>query len=96
MKIIRRPTVYLVGRQVLDRGEITRFLSDHGIEQWRLDKGWIARKSFIVDRLFSTMLTKLLAVSHGIEKTRKRMSALLTVPPFRCADECGKMQPSLT
>ncbi len=37
MKIIRRPTVYLVGRQVLDRNEITRFLNDHGIEQWSTD-----------------------------------------------------------
>lgn len=37
MKIIRRPTVYLVGRQVLDEDEIARFLEDHDIGDWSTD-----------------------------------------------------------
>ena len=37
MKIIRRPTVYLVGRQVLDEAEIRRFLRDHEVGQWGTD-----------------------------------------------------------
>ncbi len=46
-----------------------RIETAHGIEQWRLDKGWIGRKSFVIDRWFSTMLTKILAVSHGCKKS---------------------------
>ena len=37
MKIIRRPSVYLVGRQVLDDDEIARFLKDHDIGDWSTD-----------------------------------------------------------
>lgn len=37
MKIIRRPTVYLVGRQALDREEIARFLKDHEVSGWTTD-----------------------------------------------------------
>lgn len=37
MKIIRRPTVYLVGRQVLNEQEIARFLEDHNAGQWSSD-----------------------------------------------------------
>lgn len=37
MKIIRRPTVYLVGRQALDEGEIGRFLADHDVGGWTTD-----------------------------------------------------------
>ena len=37
MKIIRQPTVYLVGRQVLDDDEIARFLDDHDISHWSTD-----------------------------------------------------------
>ncbi len=37
MKIIRQPSVYLVGRQALDDGEIARFLRDHGISDWSTD-----------------------------------------------------------
>ncbi len=37
MKIIRRPTVYLVGRQALDEGEISRFLEDHDVGRWTTD-----------------------------------------------------------
>jgi len=35
-KIIREPQVYLVGRQDVDRGEIDRFLGDHGMN-WETD-----------------------------------------------------------
>jgi len=37
MKIIRRPSVYLVGRQALDQGEVARFLQDHGVSDWTTD-----------------------------------------------------------
>ena len=37
MKIIRQPSVYLVGRQTLDESEIARFLSDHNIGGWSTD-----------------------------------------------------------
>lgn len=37
MKIIRRPTVYLVGRQTLNQEEIGRFLADHDAGQWTTD-----------------------------------------------------------
>ena len=37
MKIIRRPTVYLVGRQTLDQPEIDRFLKDHDVSHWSTD-----------------------------------------------------------
>ena len=36
MKIIDTPTVYLVGRQQLDRPELARFLADHGVA-WSSD-----------------------------------------------------------
>lgn len=36
MKIIREPSVYLVGRQVLNQSEIDRFLRDHGTT-WETD-----------------------------------------------------------
>ncbi|MEK6799418.1 MAG: FAD-dependent thymidylate synthase [Planctomycetota bacterium] len=37
MKIIRNPSVYLVGRQILDDGESARFLKDHGVAEWTTD-----------------------------------------------------------
>ena len=37
MKIIHRPTVYLVGRQTLDEDEIARFLQDHNLSGWTTD-----------------------------------------------------------
>jgi thymidylate synthase (FAD) len=36
MRIIREPTVYLVGRQTVDDGELERFLADHGVS-WQTD-----------------------------------------------------------
>ena len=37
MEIIRRPTVYLIGRQALDDDEVSRFLKDHGAGDWTTD-----------------------------------------------------------
>jgi len=37
MKILRRPTIYLVGRQMLDQGAVERFLSDHDVSHWTTD-----------------------------------------------------------
>ncbi len=37
MNIIRRPSVYLVGRQVLDDDEVARFLEDHDFNDWSTD-----------------------------------------------------------
>lgn len=37
MKLIRRPSVYLVGRQAVDQPELSRFLADHGADAWRTD-----------------------------------------------------------
>ena len=37
MKIIREPSVYLVGRQATDDHEIERFLSDHEVSTWETD-----------------------------------------------------------
>ncbi len=45
-----------------------RIETSHGVDKWRLDGGWIKRNSFIVDRWFAKMQTKILAVSHGCEK----------------------------
>jgi len=37
MKVIRRPTVYLVGRQALNEAELRRFLGDHDVAAWTTD-----------------------------------------------------------
>ena len=37
MRIIREPSVYLVGRQEVDAAEIERFLADHQVEMWETD-----------------------------------------------------------
>ena len=36
MRILREPTIYLLGRQTLDQGELDRFLRDHGVT-WHTD-----------------------------------------------------------
>jgi thymidylate synthase (FAD) len=36
IRVLREPTVYLVGRQVVDRTEVDRFLADHGVS-WETD-----------------------------------------------------------
>ncbi len=45
-----------------------RLETSHGVDKWRLDGGWLKRNSFIVDRWFAKMQTKILAVSHGCQK----------------------------
>lgn len=37
MRIVREPTVYLVGRQETNTEAIDRFLADHGVETWQTD-----------------------------------------------------------
>lgn len=37
MNIIRRPTVYLVGRPSIDAESMARFLGDHGVGEWATD-----------------------------------------------------------
>ncbi len=37
MKIIREPSVYLVGRQTIHEADLERFLSDHDVETWQTD-----------------------------------------------------------
>jgi len=37
MKIVYKPTVYLVGQQVTNEAEIARFLQDHDVEHWTTD-----------------------------------------------------------
>ncbi|UCE60792.1 MAG: FAD-dependent thymidylate synthase [Phycisphaerales bacterium] len=37
MKVIHKPTVYLVGRQALDQDEVARFLKDHDLSAWTTD-----------------------------------------------------------
>ncbi len=37
MRIIRQPSVYLVGRQTTDEAEIERFLADHKVAHWTTD-----------------------------------------------------------
>ncbi|MBV9124754.1 MAG: FAD-dependent thymidylate synthase, partial [Planctomycetes bacterium] len=36
IRVLREPTVYLVGRQILDPGALDRFLRDHGVS-WKTD-----------------------------------------------------------
>ena len=37
IKILREPTVYLVGRQAMEPEELDRFLADHGVATWETD-----------------------------------------------------------
>jgi thymidylate synthase (FAD) len=37
IRVLREPTVYLVGRQVVDEAELDRFLADHGVSTWETD-----------------------------------------------------------
>jgi thymidylate synthase (FAD) len=37
LRIIREPTVYLLGRQTIDTAELNRFLSDHEVTHWTTD-----------------------------------------------------------
>jgi thymidylate synthase (FAD) len=37
MQIINEPSVYIVGRQTIDHGELGRFLHDEGVTEWTTD-----------------------------------------------------------
>jgi len=39
--------------------------TSHGVEKWRLSKGFLKRHSFIVDRMVSCLQSRILAVSHA-------------------------------
>lgn len=59
------------------------FETTHLIEKWRLEKGFIHRNSFIIDKLFYGLLDKVLAVSHACKndliKIKKISPAKITV-----------------
>jgi thymidylate synthase (FAD) len=42
--IVRKPAVYLVGKQIAEAAEVERFLSDHQVEQWTTDTENAAQK----------------------------------------------------
>ena len=78
MKIIRQPSVYLVGRQTVNDAEIDRFLTDHGVERWDTDTsvageklmevaGRVCYMSFAKPRPGGNQayLKHLLSVGHG-------------------------------
>jgi len=37
IRILREPTVYLLGRQTVEPSELDRFLGDHGVSTWETD-----------------------------------------------------------
>lgn len=37
IRILREPTVYLLGRQTVDPSELDRFLADHNVQTWQTD-----------------------------------------------------------
>jgi thymidylate synthase (FAD) len=77
IRVIREPTVYLVGRQVVDDAELDRFLNDHGVA-WQTDTevagehltevaGRVCYMSFAKPRPGGneTYLKHILEVGHG-------------------------------
>ena len=79
MKIIRQPSVYLVGRQVIDDQQLDRFLADHDVSHWTTDTEVAGQKlSEIAGRLCYMSFAKprpggnqayldhILEVAHGI------------------------------
>lgn len=44
MKIIREPSVYLVGRQTINENELDRFLADHSVTSWTTDSDLAGQK----------------------------------------------------
>ena len=44
MRIIRKPTVYLIGSQTTDQARIDRFLADHEVETWDTDSSIAGEK----------------------------------------------------
>jgi glycosyltransferase involved in cell wall biosynthesis len=39
--------------------------TSHGVEKWRLEKGFIKRKSFLIDRIYSYLQNRIIAVSRA-------------------------------
>ena len=77
VRVLREPTVYLVGRQLVDPSEIDRFLADHGV-RWQTDTevagehlveaaGRVCYMSFAKPRPGGnkTYLDHILEVGHG-------------------------------
>jgi thymidylate synthase (FAD) len=77
IRVLREPTVYLVGRQVVDDGVLDRFLADHGVS-WQTDTevagehltevaGRVCYMSFARPRPGGnqTYLNHILEVGHG-------------------------------
>jgi thymidylate synthase (FAD) len=78
IRILREPTVYLLGRQTVDAGELDRFLADHGVSTWQTDTEIAGEKlSEVAGRLCylsfakprpggnKTYLGHILEVGHG-------------------------------
>ena len=78
MRIIHKPTVYLVGRQTVNAAEIDRFLADHDVTQWSTDSsvageklcemaGRVCYMSFAKPRPGGNKayIERLLSVAHG-------------------------------
>ncbi len=78
MKIIREPSVYLVGQQITNDAEIERFLGDHDVSHWSTDTavageklceiaGRVCYMSFAKPRPGgnSAYLDRIIGVKHG-------------------------------
>lgn len=76
MKIVRRPSVYLIGRQITDDVEIDRFLADHGIKQWSTDTTVAGEKlSEIAGRLCYMSFAKPRPGGHAAYMENIKLSA---------------------
>ncbi len=91
MRIVRKPAVYLVGRQQVDDAEIHRFLADHDVETWQTDTdiaghklcelaGRLCYMSFARPRPGgnSTYLRHILEVGHGSVLEHAAWSFIIT------------------
>ena len=91
MRIIRQPSVYLVGRQTVNDAEIDRFLADHGVSPWTTDTsvagekliemaGRVCYMSFAKPRPGGNQayIERLLSVAHGSVLEHAAWSFLIT------------------
>jgi thymidylate synthase (FAD) len=91
VRIIREPQVYLVGRQIIDDGELERFLADHDVSQWSTDTsvageklceiaGRVCYLSFATPRPGgnAAYVERLLDVGHGSVLEHSVWSFLIT------------------
>lgn len=78
LRIVREPSVYLVGRQIVNDEEVDRFLADHDVSHWSTDTtvageklaeiaGRVCYMSFARPRPGgnSAYLSRILEVAHG-------------------------------